>query len=77
MYIYLIIILLLDPLYKHIHLEIDVSGKSDRIEWGHARYQTVFRPDQAYELVVQWVTASGPIVSELVIIFLNFYIFFY
>lgn len=49
-----------------MHLEIDVSGKSDRIEWGHARYQTVFRPDQAFELVVQWVTASGSIVSELV-----------
>lgn len=41
-------------------------GKSDRIEWGHARYQSVYRPDQAYELVTQWVTASGSIVSEMV-----------
>lgn len=49
-----------------MHLEIDVSNKSDRIEWGHARYQTVFRPDQAYELVVEWLVASGSIVSELV-----------
>lgn len=52
-------------------------GKSDRIEWGHARYQTVYRPDQAYELVVQWVTASGSIVSEMVIIKNNIIFFIY
>lgn len=50
-----------------MHLDIDVSNKSDRVEWGHAKYQTVFRPDHAYELVVEWLTASGSIVSELVI----------
>lgn len=53
--------------YKNIHLEIDVNAKSDRVEWGHCRYQSLFRPDRAYELVVQWVAASGPIVAELVI----------
>ncbi|XP_017781938.1 PREDICTED: DEP domain-containing protein 5 isoform X2 [Nicrophorus vespilloides] len=53
------------PIFKRTHLEIDVNTKSDRVEWGHARYQTVFRPDQAYELVVEWLTASGSIVAEL------------
>ncbi|KAF5306981.1 hypothetical protein FQR65_LT07204 [Abscondita terminalis] len=53
------------PAYKQIHLEIDVANKSDRIEWGHARYQTVFRPNQAYELVLGWLVASGAIVAEL------------
>ncbi|KDR15773.1 DEP domain-containing protein 5 [Zootermopsis nevadensis] len=55
------------PLYKHTHLEIDISTKSDRIEWGHARYQSVYRPDRAFELVVQWVTSSGTIVAELIV----------
>jgi len=54
------------PLYKHTHLEIDINAKSDRIEWGHARYQSVYRADRAFELVVQWVTASGTIVADLV-----------
>lgn len=49
-----------------MRLDIDVSGKSDRAEWGHAKYQTVFRPDEAYELAVEWLTASGSIVYELV-----------
>ena len=53
-------------MYKHTHLEIDVQGKSDRVEWGHVKYQSVYSPDRAYEIVVQWMAASGTIVSELV-----------
>lgn len=49
-----------------MRLETDVAGKSDRVEWGHTRYQTVFRSDQAYELVIEWLTSSGSIVFELV-----------
>lgn len=60
-----------------MHLDIDVSSKSDRVEWGHAKYQTVFRPDYAYELVVEWLTASGSIVSELVNIPVHFYLITY
>jgi hypothetical protein len=51
--------------YKRMRLETDVAGKSDRIEWGHVRYQTTFLPDQAYELIVEWLTSSGSIVAEL------------
>ncbi|CAH1990123.1 unnamed protein product [Acanthoscelides obtectus] len=53
------------PMFKRMRLETDVQNKSDRVEWGHARYQTVFRPDQAYELVVEWLTSSGSIIYEL------------
>ncbi|XP_021209153.2 GATOR complex protein DEPDC5 isoform X2 [Bombyx mandarina] len=54
------------PLYKKTHLDIDVNNKSDRIEWGHARYQATFRPDQAFEMCIQWTVASGNIVAELI-----------
>lgn len=56
----------LGPMYKRIHLETDTASRSDRVEWGHARYQTVFKPDQAYELVVEWLTSSGSIIADLV-----------
>ncbi|CAH0554753.1 unnamed protein product [Brassicogethes aeneus] len=52
-------------MYKRMRLETDVQSRSDRVEWGHAKYQTVFRPDKAYELVVEWLTSSGSIVAEL------------
>lgn len=54
------------PMYKQVHLEIDVGNKSDRIEWGHCKYHSFYRPDRAFELVVQWVAASGTIVADLV-----------
>ncbi|XP_014258974.1 GATOR complex protein DEPDC5 isoform X2 [Cimex lectularius] len=54
------------PMYKESHLEIDVQNKSDRVEWGHLKYQAAYRPDMAYEMVVQWAAASGPIVADLV-----------
>lgn len=62
----LLFIIFAVPLYKNTHLDIDVNNKSDRIEWGHARYQARFRPDQAYEMCIQWAVASGNIVAELV-----------
>lgn len=54
------------PLYKQSHLEIDITQKSDRIEWGHARYHQSMTPGHAFEIVVQWLTASGPIVYDLI-----------
>jgi hypothetical protein len=54
-------------LYKHSHLEVDLTQKvTDRIEFGHARYHKHFIPTNAFEIVVQWVAASGPIVYDLV-----------
>lgn len=54
------------PLYRQSHLEIDLSSKSDRVEWGHARYHRQMIPGTAFEIVVQWITASGPIVYDLI-----------
>ncbi|XP_053952513.1 GATOR complex protein Iml1 isoform X3 [Anastrepha ludens] len=53
-------------IYRHSHLEINVNQKSDRMEWGHVKYHTVMQPGNAFEFVVEWVTASGPIVWDLI-----------
>lgn len=45
---------------------MDVNSKSDRVEWGHVRYQSAYRCDQAYEIIAQWVAASGSVVADLV-----------
>ncbi|XP_044001787.1 GATOR complex protein Iml1 isoform X3 [Aphidius gifuensis] len=52
---------------KHTHLDIDINSKSDRIEWGHLRYQSLFKVDHSFELVVQWVAASGSMVGDLIL----------
>lgn len=56
----------IEKTYRHSHLEIDVNQKSERMEWGHVKYHTVMQPGFAFEIVVQWVTSSGPIVWDLV-----------
>jgi len=43
-----------------------VNQKSDRMEWGHVKHHTVLQPRFAFEIVVEWVTSSGPIVADLV-----------
>ncbi|XP_014474176.1 PREDICTED: DEP domain-containing protein 5 isoform X5 [Dinoponera quadriceps] len=54
--------------YKHTHLDIDINNKSDRIEWGHLRYQSTYKVDHSYELVVEWVTSSGSIAADLIFV---------
>lgn len=53
-------------LYKQSHLEIDLNNKSDRTEFGHARYHRHFIPGNAFDICVQWIRASGQIVNDLV-----------
>lgn len=54
------------PAYKQTHLDVDMNAKSDRIEWGHFRYQSVYNVEAAFELIIEWAAASGPIISDLV-----------
>ena len=56
------------PPYKHTHLDIDLNNRSDRIEWGHLRYQSIYKVDHSYELIVQWVASSGSIVADLIFV---------
>lgn len=51
--------------YKSCNLEMDISNKSDRIEWGHLRYQSVLYHDASLEFIFQWVVCTGPLVAEL------------
>ena len=54
------------PPYKEVYIDVDVGKKSDRPEWGHVRYQSVYKPTEAFEMTIQWVQSTGAIVTELV-----------
>ena len=58
--------------YKTCNLDMDIGNKSDRIEWAHLRYQSVFFSDASLELILQWVVCTGPLVAELVQVILFF-----
>lgn len=54
------------PLFKRADLDIGSSTKSNRDEWGHVQYHGNYCPSAAFELILQWLVATGSIVTELV-----------
>lgn len=52
--------------YRQVYVDVDLGKKSDRQEWGHIKYQSTYRPDRAFELVIQWVQSTGSVITELV-----------
>ncbi|KAG0727981.1 GATOR complex protein DEPDC5 [Chionoecetes opilio] len=54
-------------LYRTGHLDLDCNNRSDRIEWGHIKHHSVFHPHQAHELIIQWLCATGTIVTDLMV----------
>lgn len=54
--------------FKCCNVQIDNGIKSGRQEWGQLRYQNIYRPYEAFELVVEWMVATGNKAAELVIL---------
>lgn len=53
--------------YKIVHVDVDPMNKSDRAEWGWARYHRHYDPNCAFELTVEWLVATGCILGDLVL----------
>ncbi|XP_042899782.1 GATOR complex protein Iml1 isoform X2 [Parasteatoda tepidariorum] len=51
---------------KCSNIQIDQGTKSGRQEWGQLRYQNMYRPYEAFELVVEWMVATGNKAAEMV-----------
>ncbi|CAN7986898.1 unnamed protein product [Ixodes hexagonus] len=54
-------------LFRRVNIDIDVGGRSDRPEWGQAQYHNIFQPGEAFELIVEWMVATGYIIADLVL----------
>lgn len=53
-------------LHKYVTVDVDSNGKSNRPEWGTARYHAYYSPNCAFELQIQWMVATGCILGDLV-----------
>ena len=54
------------PAYKLVVVDVDPIHKSEREEWGTARYHGNYCPTTAFELEVHWLVATGCILEDLV-----------
>ncbi|CAL1272426.1 unnamed protein product [Larinioides sclopetarius] len=52
--------------FKSCNIQIDQGTKSGRQEWGQLRYMNIYRPYETFELVVEWMVATGNKAAELV-----------
>lgn len=52
-------------LYKKVVLDID-NDRNDRPEWGVFQYQANYHPTMAFELMFQWLVATGGKLAEKV-----------
>ncbi|KAG8178705.1 hypothetical protein JTE90_011631 [Oedothorax gibbosus] len=51
---------------KSCNVQIDSGARSGRQEWGQLRYQNVYRPYETFEVVVEWMVATGNKAADLV-----------
>ncbi|XP_068246692.1 GATOR complex protein Iml1 isoform X2 [Palaemon carinicauda] len=54
-------------LYRTGQLDLDCNCRSDRSEWGHIKHHSYFNPLQSFEIIVQWLCATGTIVTDLMV----------
>ena len=54
-------------MYKVVNVDIDpINQKSEREEWGTAKYHGNYNPTAAFEMELQFLVATGAIVGDLV-----------
>lgn len=51
--------------YKSV-LDTDFGSKSKRTEWLHIKYQQVYDPVQAFEIVLEWMVSTSNQIAEIV-----------
>ncbi|XP_069956473.1 GATOR complex protein Iml1-like isoform X3 [Cherax quadricarinatus] len=54
-------------LYRIGQLDMDTNNRSERVEWGHMKHHSLFNPLQPFEIIIQWLCATGTIVAELML----------
>ena len=54
------------PFYKFVDMNPDVNEKSDWPEWARLRYRASYDFTQPFDVELQWLVATGPVLSDLV-----------
>lgn len=51
--------------FKNMILELE-AYKSGRVEWVNVKYHSLYDPDQAFEMIIEWMVATGNAIPEVV-----------
>ena len=64
--VYFCILAILDFTFKNIVLDLDNSNRSGRVEWVNVKYHSVYDPDWAFEMVIEWMVATGNAIPDII-----------
>ena len=52
--------------FKNTILDLDDGSKNGRVEWVNIKYHSVYDPEQAFEMIIEWMVATGNSIAEIV-----------
>ena len=55
-----------DFTFKNTILDLDDGSKNGRVEWVNIKYHSVYDPEQAFEMIIEWMVATGNSIAEIV-----------
>ncbi|XP_054168694.1 GATOR complex protein Iml1-like [Oppia nitens] len=55
-----------DFTFKNTVLDLDDGSKNGRVEWVNIKYHSVYDPEQAFEMIIEWMVSTGNSISEIV-----------
>ncbi|KAF7490231.1 GATOR complex protein DEPDC5 [Sarcoptes scabiei] len=54
------------PEFTFKNFTIDLEQKTDRVEWVNVKYHSLYDPEQAFELLIEWMVATGNAIPDIV-----------
>ena len=53
--------------FKNILFVLENSAnKNGRVEWVNVKYHSLYDPDQAFEMIIEWMVATGNAIPEII-----------
>ncbi|KAH9414857.1 GATOR complex protein depdc5 [Dermatophagoides pteronyssinus] len=54
------------PEFTFKNFQIELDSKTDRVEWVNVKYHSLYDPEQAFEMIMEWMCATGNAIPEKV-----------
>nr|XP_046911895.1 LOW QUALITY PROTEIN: GATOR complex protein Iml1-like [Dermatophagoides farinae] len=54
------------PEFTFKNFQVELDSKTDRVEWVNVKYHSLYDPEQAFEMIMEWMVATGNAIPEKV-----------
>lgn len=54
------------PEFTFKNFTVELENKTDRVEWVNVKYHSLYDPEQAFEMIIEWMVATGNAIPDIV-----------